>query len=161
MNIEAYLEAKDIPFEVYRHSPTYGAQRLARELNVAGQEVAKTVLIRVNGGFKYIAAVLPATHLVDIDALSRAFGGAHVRLATEDEVAERCPDCERGVLPPFGSRYGLETVIDPTIVQNDSIVFEGNSHDRAIRLEYRYYCDLEHPLVVNFAVPVEPELGIV
>lgn len=161
MNIEAYLRAKGVPFEAYHHEPTFGAQFLARDLNVPGRQVAKTVLLHVNGGFKYVAAVLPATHVVDMEAMSKALGGAHVKLATEDEIAARCPDCERGVLPPFGSRYSLETIIDPTVVENDSIVFEGNTHDRAIRLDYRAYYDLEHPLVVGFAIPADAEVRTV
>lgn len=40
------------------------------------------------------------------------FGGAEVSLATETEIAERCPDCEFGVLPPFGSQYNLKTLAE-------------------------------------------------
>jgi len=156
MNTEAFLHAKNVPFETYLHEPTYGAQHLARELNVSGRLVAKTVLLHVNGGFKYLVAVLPATYLVDLNAVSKAFGGARVKLATEDEIAERCPDCERGVLSPFGSRYALETVVDPTVVQNEQIVFEGNTHGRAIRMLYRDFYELEHPLVLKFSRPAEP-----
>jgi Ala-tRNA(Pro) deacylase len=156
MNTEAFLHSKNVSFEAYLHEPTYGAQHLARELNVSGRLVAKTVLLHVNGGFKYLVAVLPATYLVDLDAVSKAFGGARVKLATEDEIAERCPDCERGVLSPFGSRYALETVVDPTVVQNEQIVFEGNTHGRAIRMLYRDFYELEHPLVLSFSRPTEP-----
>jgi Ala-tRNA(Pro) deacylase len=118
--------------------------------------VAKTVLLRANGGFKYLLAVLPSTHVVDFERLSTALGGIHVQLATPSEIAERCPDCERGALPPFGTMYGLETVVDPTVAENEIVVFEGNSFEEAIRMKYRDYYAVEHPLVVEFAVPSQP-----
>jgi Ala-tRNA(Pro) deacylase len=76
-------------------------------------------------------------------------------LATKAEIASCCPDCECGVLPPFGTPYGLETVIDPAVEVHEHIVFEGNTRQEAIRMRYRDFYDLEHPLVVEFAVPAD------
>ena len=121
-------------------------------MHVDPRIVAKAVLLRVNGGFKYLVAVLPATHVVNFEKLSKSLGGTHIELATQTEIAECCPDCERGVLPPFGTMYGLETVVDPTVAANDVVVFEGNSFEDAFRMNYRDYYYVEHPLVVEFAV---------
>ena len=124
---------------------------LAEAVHAPGGEVAKSVLLRADGGFRYLTAVLPATHHVDLEALSRALGGATVELATPDEVAERCPDCEFGVLPPFGSQYEAETIVDGTLTQGEEIVFEGTTHSEAIRMRYQDFYEIEHPLVARFA----------
>ena len=153
MNIAEFLRNKNVPFELCRHRPTYDALHLAEAMHVTCKNVAKTVLLRVNGGFKYVLAILPATHVIDLPKLSKALGGTHIQLATEAEMAARCPDCELGVLPPFGTHYNLESVIDPTVPVNEQIVFESNTHDQGIRMRYRDFCDLEHPLVAEFAVP--------
>ena len=56
-------------------------------------------------------------------------------------------------MPPFGSQYGLETLIDPSVIANEYIVFEGNGREEAIRMSYRDFYALEHPTVVEFAEP--------
>lgn len=153
MNIVQYLTDKQISFEICKHPTTATAAGLAEAMHIGCNDVAKTVLLRLNGGFKYLLAILPGSHVVDLLKLSKALGGTHVELATKPEIAARCADCEPGVLPPFGTEYGLETVIDPSIEAHDNIVFQGNSRHEAIRMRYRDFYDLEHPLVVEFAVP--------
>jgi Ala-tRNA(Pro) deacylase len=104
-------------------------------------------------GYHYAVAILPATHLIDLDAVSRLLGGARMELATEYEIAQRCPDCETGVLPPFGSMYGLETVLDESLRGAVQIVFEANTHQEAIRMAGEDFMRLENPLVGDFARP--------
>lgn len=154
MNVTKYLTEKQIPFEICKHPASFTATALAESLHVDCRNVAKTVLLRVNGGFKYLLAILPGSHVIDMQKLSQALGGTHVELATKAEAAARCPDCEAGVLPPFGTQYCLETLVDPTIEVQEQIVFEGNTHDEAIRMRYQDFYNLEHPLVAEFAVPI-------
>jgi len=113
--------------------------------------VAKAVLLRANHGYRYIVALLPSTHRIDLDALGEALGGAQVELATELEVAQRCPDCEFGVLSPFGSQYGAETIVDKSLTLDEQIVFEGNTHHEAIRMSYADFCKIENPRTAEFA----------
>ncbi len=99
----------------YDHEDTFDSQHLAEAVHVSGRQVAKTVLLRMDHGYQYAVAILPATHLIDLEAVGRLLGGARMELATEYEIAQRCPDCETGVLPPFGSVYGLETLLDESL----------------------------------------------
>ena len=94
-------------YDAISHRDTYDAQRLAQTLHVPGQEVAKTVLLRAEGGDTYFVCVLPATKTIDFEKVSAALGGSRVELATEIEIMRHCPDCELGALPPFGSQYGM------------------------------------------------------
>lgn len=153
MNIVQFLTDKQIPFETCKHPAASTAVRLAETMHIDCSDVAKTVLLRLNGGFKCMLAILPGSHVVDLTKLSKALGGTHVELATKEEVAAHCPDCDAGVLPPFGTEYGVETVVDPSVEKHEQIVFEGNTRDEAIRMRYRDFFDLEHPLIVDFAVP--------
>jgi Ala-tRNA(Pro) deacylase len=96
-------------------------------------------------------AVLPATHHIDFALASEALGGSKLALATEVEIADHCPDCELGVLPPFGSQYGMKTIVDESLAKDEQIVFEGNTHHDAIRMKFRDFQQIEHPLIVRFA----------
>jgi Ala-tRNA(Pro) deacylase len=151
MKVQEYLREKDMPFEVMEHEPTYDAQHMAHAVHVHGQEVAKTVLLRANHGYKYVVAVLPATHRINFKKVSEMLGGAAIELATETEVGEHCPDCEFGALPPFGWKYGMKTIVDQSLTTDAEIVFEGNTHAEAIRMKYADFYRLAEPLVGSFA----------
>jgi Ala-tRNA(Pro) deacylase len=159
MKTKHLLDAKRVAYKVYPHEETDDAQHLAAVLHVPGRYVVKTVLLRANGGYRYVVAVLPATERLDLGRVSEALGGAAVRLATEMEIAARCPDCEFGILPPFGSRFAMETIIDETVAQQQDIFFDGDTHREAIRMKYRDFYDLEHPRVTSI-VCREPEHAV-
>lgn len=151
MSMKHLLQRRHIPFEVISHPAAFDAQHLAQALHTPGQLVAKTVLLRADHDYRYIVAVLPATHNIDFDRLSEFLGGTSVALATEHEISERCPDCEFGVLPPFGSHYNAETIVDESLAHDEYISFESDSHTEAIRMRYSEYYEYEHPLVARFA----------
>jgi Ala-tRNA(Pro) deacylase len=152
MNVTKFLEEGRYEFERVPHRPTYSAQHLAHELHVRGREVAKTVLLRANGDYTFVVAVLPANKNIDFREASKLLGGAKVQLATEVDIAEHCPDCDFGVLPPFGSRYGMKTIVDASLAEDEDIWFEGNTHDEAIRMKFAEFCRLEEPLVAPFTL---------
>jgi Ala-tRNA(Pro) deacylase len=152
MNVVKFLEAGNYQFERVPHRPTYSAQRLAHELHVPGREVAKTVLLRADGGYRYIVAVLPANKEIDFNQASKLLGGTKLELGTEFDMQTHCPDCDFGVLPPFGSRYGMRTIVDFALSKDEDIWFEGNTHDEAIRMKFTEFCRLEQPLIAPFAI---------
>jgi Ala-tRNA(Pro) deacylase len=149
MKIDEFLTNQGVTFERLHHRPAYTANRVAQALHVRGQEMAKTVLLRTGHG--YMLAVLPATRRVDLDRLRQELDGEQVGLATEGEMGQLFPDCERGAVPPFGSLYRLPTLVDESLAADEKIVFEGQTHEDAIRMAYRDYEAVEHPRRGHFA----------
>lgn len=152
MQVQLFLKERGVPFEVIQHPATYDALRMAHSTHTPGREVAKTVLLRADGGFTYIVAVLPATRTIDLRKVSQCLGGAEVHLATEHEIAEHCPDCEFGALPPFGSQYAMQTLVDESLTEDEAIVFEGNTHREAIRMRLDEFRRLEEPMIAAFSL---------
>jgi Ala-tRNA(Pro) deacylase len=99
-----------------------------------------------------LLAVLPATHHIDTAVLAAQLDGP-VRLATADELADLFRDCEWGVVPPFGTLYGIATLLDESLAPDDLIVFEANGHMEAVRLRCRDFERLEGPRRLRFARP--------
>ena len=153
MKLQEYLTDRQVTFDVLEHDDTFDSQHLAQSVHVSGRQVAKTVLLRMDHGYRYAVAILPATHLIDLEAAGRILGGARMELATEYEIAQRCPDCEMGALPPFGSMYGMETILDESLKDAQQLVFEGNTHHEAIRMAGEDFIRLETPIVGSFACP--------
>ena len=158
MRIADLLADQRIDFEALPHPPAYSAQKRAKYLRVPGREVAKCVLLR--GPSDFLLAILPATQQVDTELLSRHLHGP-VRLATDQEVTEMFCDCEWGVVPPFGTQYGIPTLLDDTIHPDSLIVLETHTHFEAIRMRCRDFEHLEHPRRLRLARPMclsEPEV---
>ncbi len=151
MNVLDFLKGHHTTFQVIDHPAAYSAQRMAEAVHVSGDWVAKSVVLKAGHGFCYFLVVVPASSRVDLDKLRSAMGLVDLVLACEQEVASLCRDCEVGATPPFGSQLGMETIIDESLSWADEIVFEGNNHQQAIRMKYRDYYDLEHPLVLSIA----------
>ena len=152
MNISEYLARKNIPFQHIDHPPTYSAQHMAQMLHLPGRQVAKTVLLRVcPETTNYIVAVLPATQDIDLDKLATVLHKPKIELANNVELGWRFPDCELGVVPPFGSEYGMQTVVDTSITENATIAFEGTKHIESIQMSYDDFEALEHPQVASIA----------
>jgi Ala-tRNA(Pro) deacylase len=149
MRLDELLTERHVPYERLHHHPAYTANRTAQVLHVPGKEVAKTVVLRVDG--RYVLAVLPATHRIDLEQIRQDLGAERVEMATEAEMDRLFPDCERGAVPPFGSLYQLETWVDEALAADERIVFDAQSHEDAIRMRYQDYEALEHPHRGHFA----------
>jgi Ala-tRNA(Pro) deacylase len=149
MRLDEFLSHQHVPFRRLHHRPAYTANRVAQLLHVPGKEMAKTVLVKTGHG--YVLAVLPATHHVDLERLRQDLDEERVGLATEGEMGQLFPDCERGAVPPFGSLYKLPTMVDESLAEDEEIVFEGQGHEEAIAMAYRDYIAVEHPRMGHFA----------
>ena len=151
--MQDYLTQHNKDFELLTHPETFDAQHMAAAIHVPGCKVGKTVVLRLDHGFRFAVAILPATHQIDVNRVSQMLGGAAVKLATEVQLVGHCPDCELGAVPPFGTMYGMMTLVDESLSLCDDITFEGNRHCESIRMKWQDFIDLEHPLVGVFAVP--------
>jgi Ala-tRNA(Pro) deacylase len=150
MRVLQFLAEQKITFEPLIHPPAYTAQKRAKYLGVPGKQVAKSVLLVGPQG--YVLAVLPATHQVDQSAVARELGGP-IRLAMDEEVGQVFRDCEWGVVAPFGTLYGVPTILDESLAPDSWIVFEANTHAEAIRMRCRDFERLEQPRRLRFAAP--------
>lgn len=149
MRILDFLSAAEVDFEVRHHEECYTAQEEAAAGHIPGHIFAKTVVVRVDD--EHILLVLPASHRVDLDRLEEDLG-ARPTLVPEDEMARLFPDCDLGAEPPFGSQYGLRTLVDSHLTKQKRIAIRACSHTEVVLLSYEDYARLEGPEVASFAV---------
>jgi Ala-tRNA(Pro) deacylase len=148
MSVAEFLTDHQVPFETIYHAPAFSAQKRAKYLHTPGKEVAKCVLLVGPAG--YLLAVLPANRQIDLDKLSAQLGET-VRVAEDREITWVFRDCEWGVVSPFGTLYGLPTVLEESFDRDAVLVFEGRLHAESIRLLCRDYESLERPRRLRFA----------
>ena len=149
MKVVDYLDEVSASYEITQHRPTFTAQQMAAEEHVPGMAVAKPVIVKT--GDAYYMCVLPACCKIDLDALKSHLGVRQVELADETEMAKLFPDSALGAEPPFGSLYDLETIMDKTLEADEYIVFQGGTHEQAIRMDMAEYRRIAQPKVLAFS----------
>lgn len=147
--LKAYLDQNHVPWVSIVHSPAYTAQETAASAHVRGKNLAKTVMVKVDG--RMAMAVLPASERVDLESLREMTGAARVSLATEHEFRTLFPDCEPGAMPPFGNLYGMDVFVAPHLAEDAEIAFNAGSHTELIRLPFRDFERLVQPKVLALA----------
>lgn len=156
MKIFEYLDQSNANYSVSEHRPAYSAQVMAAEEHEQGRYVAKPVIIKSEGN--YIMCVLAAPHKVVYDKLRDYLGTQDVALASEEEIRTLFPDCEDGAEPPFGTLYGIRTIMDKALEQDDHILFQAGTHDKAIRMSLDDYLSLAQPEIADFAYHPDREV---
>lgn len=146
-----YLDKKHIDYDMTEHHTALTAHDLAIEEHVSEQEVAKSIVIKGDGVF-YLC-VLPGCYRVDLKSLKRLMNFKSIRLATEDELLELFPDCDLGAEPAIGSMYGLPTLMDERLEEDDNIVFQGGTHEKAIWMSLEDFKIIADPTVLKFSMP--------
>lgn len=145
-----YLDRHGVRYSMVRHSPAFTAQEIAASAHIPGQEVAKTVIVELDG--QMAMAVVPASYQLDLGKLKRFTGADEVRLATEVEFKSKFPGCEPGAMPPFGNLYDMEVFASDTLAEDVEIAFNAGSHTELLRMEYADFDRLVHPKVGRFSV---------
>ncbi len=158
--LKAFLDENNVKYITVRHSSAYTAQEIAAKAHVSGKEVAKTVIIKVEG--KMAMAVLPASYQLDFKLLKHLFGTQQVTLATEAEFSYSFPDCEVGAMPPFGNLYDMEVYVAESLAEDKQIAFNNGSHTEMLKMSFEDYERLVQPRILKFSkkevsFPHDPE----
>jgi len=130
-SVQNYLNLVGVPYEVIKHAHTADSAHSAQTAHVPGDRLAKGTVLSDEQG--YLIAVVPSTHRVDLGALHRHFNRP-LGLATERELAGLFPDCEPGAIPPLGAAYGLDTILDQSLVGARDIYFEAGNHRELVHV---------------------------
>src|SRR3546814_16990891 len=97
--LQGYLRTAGVKPQTVAHPKTLSASRTAQVCHVSGDCVATGVLVKDAEG--YLLAVIPASHQLAMDRLSRLTARA-LRLAAADEGGDVCPACSPGAVPAVG-----------------------------------------------------------
>jgi Ala-tRNA(Pro) deacylase len=129
--LQEYLESHAIEYEVIEHASADSVVRAAAAAKVPADRVAKPVLLGDDDS--YLLAVIPATHRLDVDRLNQMFRRSLEPLPP-DEIEATFYDCEGGAIPPIGQPYGVDVLVDTTLVHQPDIYFEPGDHKHLIHL---------------------------
>jgi len=145
--LREFLDANKIKYIAISHSPAFTAQQIAASAHIPGKDVAKTVIIKIDG--KMAMAVLSASCKIDFEMLKFSIGAKKIDLAAERDFKDLFPECEIGAMPPFGNLYGMDVYVAKKLADEIEIAFNAGSHTELIKLAYADFERLVKPIVVR------------
>jgi Ala-tRNA(Pro) deacylase len=151
-SLKQYLDDNRVKYVTIKHSPAFTAMETAAAAHVPGKDLAKTVMVKLDG--RLTMAVLPASHRILFDLLRETAGARQAELCDEREFVGRFPECEPGAMPPFGNLYGVDVIVADALAEDEEIAFNACSHSELVRMPYRDFARLARPRVLKFSARV-------
>lgn len=148
--LRKFLDENDVKYTTIVHSQAFTAQEVAAAAHIPGEEMAKTVMLRVDGDM--VMVVLPAPDHIHLDRLKEQLAAESIELAKEHEFKDLFPSCEVGAMPPFGNLWDIPVYVDDHLQEDDNIAFNAGSHTELVRLPYADFARLVHPQVLRLSV---------
>lgn len=137
--LENFLKEHHVAYDVVTHPHTMTSMQTAAEAHVPGDRLIKSVVVEDDDG--YLMVALPSTHRLELGRLHRQLQ-RQLGLATENELAGLFKDCELGAIPPIGAAYGIETLVDDSLLQGGDVYFEAGDHEELIHISGKQFQDL-------------------
>src|SRR3990167_4969844 len=144
--LKEFLDSHKVKYVSMAHSPAFISQEIAAASHVSGKQLAKTVIIKVDGHLAM--AVVPANDQVNFAKLREVTGDSSVDLAAESEFKDKFPGCEVGAMPPFGNLYDMPVYVSSQLSHQDHIIFNAGSHSELMQVAYQDFERLVKPKVV-------------
>ena len=144
-----YLDRNKVKYVLLKHSPASTSQEIAASAHIPGKELAKTVIIKIDG--RFAMDVLRASYKISFNELKEMIGENSVRLAYEQEFLDKFPDCEIGAMPPFGNLYDMEVFVAESLTDDEEIAFNACNHTELVKMKYKDFEELVDPKVLKFS----------
>ena len=145
--VQELLGRHGVSFQVLRHEAVYTSQQAADVRGTSLASGAKALVCK--GDDQFVMFVLPADLKLDSKAVRRERGWKKLRFADKQEVLQ-LTGLEPGSIPPFGSLFGLPTLCDTRLGNNETINFNAGDHCISVSMAYTDYVRAESPELGNF-----------
>ena len=144
-----FLDKNDVKYLIISHSRAYTAQEIAASTHIPGKELAKSIIVKIDGELAMI--VLPASYKINFDLLNSSLGKKETKLASEDDFKSVFPDCEIGAMPPFGNLYDVPVYMARSLEDDIEIAFNAGTHTEVIRMAMNDYKRLVNPKIIKIS----------
>jgi Ala-tRNA(Pro) deacylase len=129
--VSGYLQSRHVSYDVIMHAYSDSTRKVAETAHVPPKQLAKAVILNDRRGF--LMAVVPSDRHVSLNDLWKKLG-RRLSLAPESRIVPVFRDCESGAIPPLGPAYGMDTIVDDSLVGQPEVYFESGDHRGLIRV---------------------------
>lgn len=149
--LKKFLDNKGVEYVIKEHEPVFTAEEAAKARGVDLKSGVKSMVFFAKGTSEpeFIIALVPSDRKVNTKKLS-VYLQKQARLATPEEVVH-ATGCEVGSVHPFGVLFGLRTIADDDILDNDKVSFSAGLHTKSITMKASDMFSLAQPEIVDIA----------
>ena len=119
------LERAGAAFTTSTHAPCRTSEDAAAVRGATLASGAKAILVRAKLGAaaasEFVLVVIAADQKLDSKACKKVLGAKSISFASEAEVLE-ITGCVPGAVPPFGSAWGLRTLMDTSVQEQGATI---------------------------------------
>ena len=138
--ITRFLEQSKKPYKVHDVSHIESIVGVAKKLRVPPTSLVYAVAL--NDRFGVILAVLSSHRVVDYQKLSKLMG-RKLEPATTAQTLGVFRDCDGVFVPPLGEAYGVRSIMDDEIVDNDMIYMLAGDSRHIIQLRTKDFIAMQ------------------
>ncbi len=138
--VTKFLDDNKAKYEIVEHRTVYTAYDLAQTLKAKLQEIAKTLLVKVDK--EYYLVVVPAHYKLDLPKVKKLFKAKKVQIAKEGEMQKKFK-VKPGAITSFGTIHKVGVVVDKALLKAQQVFFGAGSFTESVRMKAKDYLKLE------------------
>jgi len=143
------LKANGCWHETFEHAPVRTSEEAAKvRPGYSLGQGAKALIVKAYNNKedgKFVMLVMPASKKLDSKKACAGLGVKNIRFASEQEVLDITDGILLGAIPPFGNLFGLEVFCDPSLFENQKIVFNAGDRGFSVAMLSADYQKLVNP----------------
>ena len=123
--LRRYLDDRGVAYRVIEHEPAATAQEYHAVLGTRYEQMPKAVFLRYRDDGddeRFAILALQAHKRADLKHVRTLLGARGVRLGTPEQL-RTVTGCNFGELPPMGGRFGIPTLFDRDLAEEDELFF--------------------------------------
>jgi len=152
--LKSLLDENNAVYRVVEHEAEGRTEFITKIRGNRLEQAIKSMVVQVRLSRKanrYYIANVPGNCRVDLNSIKSYFNAVSVGMA-QREKAELLTGCTMGSIPPFSFSEQLGVLADPSIKNNDEVVFNAGSLEKSIFMKMEDYFRIVNPLVMNIAL---------
>lgn len=155
-DLAEYLSENQIKSEIlHLDVPTPTVQTAAEAVGAQVDQIVKTLLFFIND--VPVVAIACGIEPVDRRPIAALYevGKKRVKLATAGQVLD-ITGYPAGAVPPFGHRHPSRTLLDPRVLEHESVYAGGGEENALVNLSPQSILSETQAEVVDLISPVKP-----
>jgi Ala-tRNA(Pro) deacylase len=134
--IRLLLDSKGLPYELKLHAEAINSVDSAKARGEDLSTGVKAMVLKSEKGF--VMCALRADKKIDSKKLRSVLGIKDLRFATPEEVYA-LTGCLVGGVPPFGPLFGMDLLVDKSILSSDVVAFNAGERSKSIKMQTQEY----------------------
>lgn len=151
--ITSLLSQNGCWFEIFEHKEVRTSEEAAKvRTGYSLNQGAKAIIIReklTGGEKKFVMLVMPADKRFDNEKTKSCLNSKDIRFATPEEISSLTEGILPGGVPPFGNLFNLEVIADPTLFDNEKIIFNAGDRRFSIAMKSVDYRKIVNPKIIS------------